>query len=366
MNLMNFLSLSFYLLSFILFLQILNFQTMILVSGGTGMLGTHLLFDLIKKGKKVRAMKRASSYMDTVKKIFSYYDPHPESIFNKIEWVDADILDIESVNAAMKGVEEVYHVAAVVSFRPSDKIKMIKNNVDGTANMVNAALANKITKFCHVSSVAALGVSDDESPVNEETFRKPDSNYSGYSISKYQSEMEVWRGIAEGLNAVIVNPSIILGPGYWRVGSPSLFYNIWKGLKFYTKGVTGYVDVWDVVKIMESLMESSVNNERYVVSAENLSFKELFDLIADSINKARPNIFARPFMINIFWRLEFLRSKFTGSFPIITKEMVSNANSITNYSSLKIVELLNFRFRTINQSVKDVAAIFNNDFNAGK
>lgn len=339
---------------------------MILVSGGTGMLGTHLLFNLIKKGEKVRAMKRASSYLDTVKKIFSYYHPDPESIFNKIEWVDADILDVESVNAAMIDVNQVYHVAAIVSFRPSDKIKMIKNNVDGTANMVNAALENNIAKFCHVSSVAALGVSHDESLVNEETFRKPDFDYSGYSISKYLSEMEVWRGIAEGLNAVIVNPSIILGPGYWKTGSPSLFYNVWKGLKFYTKGVTGYVDVWDVVKIMESLMESSVNNERFVISAENLSFKELFDIIANSVNKPRPNISVNSFMLKIAWRLEYLRSEITGFTPIITKDMVNSANSISNYSNKKISDLLDFKFRTINETVKDIATIFNSDFNTEK
>jgi len=341
----------------------LNLQIMILVSGGTGMLGTHLLFELVNSGEKVRAMKRKSSYMDTVKKIFAYYHSNSESLYNKIEWVDADILDIESVNAAMKDVDEVYHVAAIVSFRSSDKIKMIKNNVDGTANMVNAALENNITKFCHVSSIAALGVSDDGKPVDEETFRKPDSEYSGYSISKYLSEMEVWRGIAEGLNAVIVNPSIILGPGYWKVGSPSLFYSVWKGLKFYAKGVTGYVDVWDVVKIMIHLMKSPVNNERYVVSAENLSIKDLFGLIADSINKPRPNIFARPFMISIFARLEYLRSKLTGSFPIITKEMVSSANSLSYYSNKKISDLLEFEFKPIEKSVKEVAKLFMKDFN---
>jgi len=338
-------------------------QIMILVSGGTGMLGTHLLLELVKKGEKVRAMKRASSYMDTVKKIFAYYNADPESIYKQIEWVDADILDIESVRVAMEGIDKVYHAAAIVSFRPSDKIKMIKNNVDGTANMVNAALANNITKFCHVSSIAALGVSDDESLADEETFRKPDSNYSGYSISKYLSELEVWRGISEGLNAVIVNPSIILGPGFWKTGSPSLFYNVWKGLKFYTKGVTGYVDVWDVVKTMYELMESTVNNERFIISAENVSFKEFFGLIADSLNKPRPEIFARPFMLNLAWRIEYLRSKLTGFTPLITKDTISAANSISNYSNKKISDLLDIKFLPVNESIKAIAKIFNDDFN---
>ncbi|OQY01305.1 MAG: hypothetical protein B6I20_07815 [Bacteroidetes bacterium 4572_117] len=335
---------------------------MILVSGGTGMLGTHLLFELVKSGEKVRALKRSSSYLDTMKKIFAYYHPEPESIFNKIDWVDADMLDIESVSRAMKGIEKVYHVAAIVSFRSSDKIKMIENNVNGTANMVNIALENKVAKFCHVSSVAALGVSEDESPVDEETFRKPDSDYSGYSISKYLSEMEVWRGISEGLNAVIVNPSIILGPGYWKTGSPSLFYNVCKGLKFYTKGVTGYVDVWDVVNIMKLLMDSPVSNERFIVSAENLTFKEIFNLLADALNKPRPNIYAKPIMLNIARYIEYLRSKITGSAPLVTKDTAKSANTISKFSNKKISDLLDYKFKSINKSTTDIAKIFINDF----
>ena len=147
---------------------------------------------------------------------------------------------------------------------------------------------------------------------------------------------------------------------------PSFFYNVWKGLKFYTKGVTGYVDVWDVVEIMIKLMESSVNNERFVISSENLSFKELFDLIADSVNKPRPDIFAHPFMLNFAWRLEYLRSKFTGFTPLITKDTASAANSISNYSNKKITDLLDFSFRPINESVMDVAKLFSSDFNTSK
>jgi len=335
---------------------------MILVSGGTGMLGAHLLFELVNNGEKVRAMKRPSSYMDTVKTIFSYYHSDPESVFDKIEWVDADILDIDSIQSVMHDIDEVYHVAAIVSFRPSDKVKMIKNNVDGTANMVNIALENKVLKFCHVSSIAALGISEENSAVDEETFRKPDENYSGYSISKYRSELEVWRGISEGLNAVIVNPSIILGPGYWKTGSPSLFYNIWKGLKFYTSGVTGYVDVHDVVEIMIRLMKSSVQNERFVVSSENLTFKDFFTTLAEALSKPKPTILIRPFMLNIAWRLEYLRSKFTGFVPLITKETALSASAISEYSNKKVCDRLDFKFKPITESVNNVAKLFVKDF----
>ncbi|MCF6240091.1 MAG: SDR family oxidoreductase, partial [Bacteroidales bacterium] len=231
---------------------------MILVSGGTGMLGAHLLSELVMLHEKVRAIKRTNSSLAQVKKIFSYRYQNFEKIFSQIEWVDADILDAESVNAAMEGVDKVYHCAAMVSFNPAKKYQMIDINVKGTANMVNSAIAVGVKMFCHVSSIAALGESENEMPVNEETFRKPNKKYSGYSISKYRSELEVWRGISEGLSAVIVNPSVILGVWDWKNGSSGIFKKVYQGLKFYTEGVTGYVDVLDVDQF-RSVVQTDTN-----------------------------------------------------------------------------------------------------------
>ncbi|MBN1250823.1 MAG: NAD-dependent epimerase/dehydratase family protein [Bacteroidales bacterium] len=333
---------------------------MILVSGGTGLLGSHLLFYLISKGEKVRALKRENSNINNVLKIFSYYSDNANELFNKIEWFDADILDSDSIIESMIGIKQVYHTAAIVSFNPNDKEKMIKTNISGTANMVNAAIANNIEKFCHVSSISALGDTDDI--ITEETFRKPGNRYSGYSISKYRSELEVWRGITEGLNAVIVNPSIILGAGNWTKGSSSIFYNLWKGMRFYSSGSTGYVDIEDVIKIMIYLMESDINNERFIVSTENLAYKDVFNKISDSLGIQKPTIYANSFVLSLAWRLNYLFSLFSGKSPKITKEIASSAQTKSVYSNEKTVNVLSYRFLPINESINKISALFKNDF----
>ena len=205
---------------------------LILVTGGTGLLGAHLLFDLCKEHKRVRAIKRNASSLNTVKQIFSYYSDKHEELFNKIEWVDCDILDITALDNVFDEVTHVYHCAAMVSFDSRDRTVLYDTNVNGTANIVNICLDKKIEKFCHVSSVAALGRSENQSSIKEDVHWKDDKYNSQYAVSKYQAEMEVWRGIEEGLHAVIVNPSVILGPGKWDEGSSGLFGKINKGFKF--------------------------------------------------------------------------------------------------------------------------------------
>ena len=334
---------------------------MILVTGGTGMLGSHLLLDLIKKGKKVRAIKRKTSKLENVLKIFSYYEKNSSELFSKIDWFDADVLDMESLVSSMEDIEFIYHTAAMVSFDPRDKYIMINNNVKGTANVVNASIEKGIKKLCHVSSISALGHTGDSNEINEETFRNPKGRYSGYSISKFRSEMEVWRGITEGLNAVIVNPSIILGPGDWKSGSPSLFTNLSKGIKFYTRGITGYVDVLDVVRAMIKLMESELSNERYIVSSENLSFEEAFSKLAVALGTEKPGIHAGSFLLGIAWRFEMLRSMITGKTPLVTKDSAFSAKQKNFFSSRKLIEALDFKFMSIDKSIERTASIYNLD-----
>ncbi len=334
---------------------------MILVTGATGMLGAHLVYDLVTKGAKVRALKRSKSNLEIVKRIFGYYHPNPEEIFEKIEWFEADLMDEESIFLSMKGIEKVYHLAATISFNPSDKRLMIRNNVKGTANVVNAALENRISKLCHVSSISALGSNDQGDEITEDTFRNPKGRYSGYSLSKFYSELEVWRGITEGLNAVIVNPSIILGPGDWNNGSPGLFSTINKGLKFYTQGITGYVDVLDVVKTMTKLMESDIINERFIVSAENLSFKDIFSKMALALGVEKPKIKATASMLAIAWRLEHFKSIITSKPVLITKDTAFSALKTNLFSSKKLIHALDFSFMPINDSITRIAEIFKKD-----
>lgn len=331
---------------------------MILVTGGTGFLGSHLLFRLTEVNKSVRALKRSKSSVDAVKKVFSYYTDNVEEFFGRIRWVEGDILDPFSLEDALDGVTAVYHAASSVSFDPSDRLSVINNNIEGTSNLVNACLRNDVGKFCHVSSVAAIGKGNEGELTGESDIWKYSKRKSGYSVGKFHSEMEVWRGINEGLNAVIVNPSVILGPGNWRSGSPSFFSRIYRGMKYYTKGVTGFVDVRDVCSCMTGLMENRVSGERFILNSENLSYREMFDLIAGALGKPGPKVHASDRMVETGWRLEWLRSKMFFSKPAFTKEMARAGRSRTFYSNQKIRETIPVTFRPVRETVEWTAGIF--------
>lgn len=317
---------------------------MILVTGGTGMLGAHLLLDLMRTNGKVRALKRTTSNLSHVRNIFSFYEPDWELLFDRIEWVDVDLLDYSSVSRAMKGVDMVFHCAATVSFHKRDRQLLLDNNICSTTNMVNAALNEGVRRFCHVSSTAAIGRSENGEPSTEKHVWAPEKKHSGYSESKFYSEMEVWRGIEEGLDAVIVNPSVILGSGNWNWGSPLYFSTIWNGLKYYTRGGTGYVDARDVSRAMIHLTDDEnwekVRKQRFIVSAENRPHRDVFNLIADNLGKKRPSVFASGLMLNIGWRMAALAAFFNKKRPVITRETASGANLFSNYSGKKSHSLL--------------------------
>ncbi|MBN2597628.1 MAG: NAD-dependent epimerase/dehydratase family protein [Marinifilaceae bacterium] len=327
---------------------------MILVTGGTGLVGSHLLFDLLSKGNKVRALKRKSSDTELVRATFSYYTQNAGKLFDTIEWFDGDMLDPFSLEDALDGIEDVYHCAALVSFRKEDRNNMQDINVEGTRNLVNACLEANIRKFCMVSSIAALGSPEEkDNTVNEKTPWSPEEKRSGYSISKFKSELEVWRGIEEGLNAVIVNPSIIIGPGQWDKGSSLLFKTVAKGLKYYTKGITGYVDVRDVSHSMIDLMESDVVNERFILNSENCTFEFIFKTIAKGLGISGPTKYASPKMTEIAWRIAYLKKIFLFTPAGFTKENARSAHNIKHYSNQKIKEALNFEFIPVEKSIED-------------
>lgn len=338
---------------------------MILVTGGTGLVGAHLLYELTSSGQKVKALRRPQSNTEWVNKIFSYYSDNNESLFAQIEWIEGDILDYLSLEDALKGITSIYHCAAIVSFHGDDHDIMLNNNVKGTGNLIDAAIHNGVKQFCHVSSIAALGKTQDGSEITEETYWTPSKRKSGYSLSKFFSEMEVWRGIEEGLDAVIVNPSIIMGPGNWDIGSPKLFQSIWKGLNYYTRGISGFVDVRDVVKAMIMLMDETrfeqVKKQRFILNAGNMSYQDFFNKIADGLNKPRPKSFASDVKLQIAWRMAKTASFFTGKRPVITREAVSGTNQNNQYSGEKITRSIGFQYRSLDTSIADIAEIFLKD-----
>lgn len=335
---------------------------MVLVTGATGLVGSHLVYELVRSGQAVRALKRPGSDFTMITKVFEL---HQEELFSKIEWVEGDILDIYSLEDAMAGVDVVYHCAALVSFLPKDRKKLMRINTEGTANVVNAALETKIGNLCHVSSIAALGRPEDQNDVIDENLVwKTSKHNSVYAISKYGAEREVWRGTAEGLDAVVVNPSIILGVAGPGMGSSRLFNTVWNGLKFYPPGKNGFVDVRDVVRAMILLMENNIRNERFIVNAANLDYKTLFTLMAREFGKPAPSIPVSPFLSGFAWRLEKIRSALTGIKPLITRETANTAVQQFEYSNLKIRKTIDFEFIPIEETLRHYCHIFKSTRNS--
>ena len=329
---------------------------MILVTGGTGFVGSHLLYHLVKDGKRVNAIKRSSSSMMLIQKVFS--SKNAENLFENINWIEADVLDIFSLIKAFEGISEVYHAAAAVSFDPAGKKLMMQTNVEGTANVVNAALEKKLRKLCFISSIAALGRTPATKPIDEDTHFSSSVNPSTYSISKYESEREIWRGIHEGLNAVIVNPSVILGLGDWNNGSSKLFQTVYDKLMFYTTGSNGFVDVNDVAKAMVLLMESDLTNDRFIISAENLKYKQLFSMIAEALKVPPPRYKAGVLLSAAYWRALKAKALITGKQPLVTKETAHTAQQHSRYNNSKFLNQFDFSYVSIQQSIKQAAEIF--------
>jgi dihydroflavonol-4-reductase len=315
----------------------------------------------VASGKKVLALKRSGSDIDLTRKIFSFYSDNAEELFSEIEWTEGDILDIYSLYDALEGISLVYHCAALVSFDGNDKEEIVRTNVSGTENMVNAALDKAISKLCYVSSIAAIGKSENGEMITEDNFRIISKGRSVYSLSKFDAEREVWRGMAEGLNAVIVNPSVILGPGNWDSGSCKLFKTVWQGLKFYTNGVTGYVDVNDVVNAMILLMESDISGERFIVSAENMDYRTFFSLIASGLNRKAPVYKATRTISELAWRFEWIKSLVSGTKPLITKETARTANSACYFSGEKLCSAIGFQYTPIAETISNTCKHFLKD-----
>lgn len=336
---------------------------MILVTGGTGLLGSRLLFDLASRGEKVRAIKRSTSNLDLVRRVFSYYSDSPGELLFRIEWVEADILDIDSLMEAMGNVSQVYHVAGFVSFDPGQAGNLMRNNVDGTRNIVNACLAMSVKKLCYVSSTSALGSPDPDGYVREKSIYNP-KEASAYSISKYNAELEIWRGIEEGLDAVIVNPSIIIGPGFWDRGSSVLFSVVYRGMKFYTEGVTGYVSVEDVSAAMIAIMKSHYSAERFILSSENVSYREILDLIAESLRKKRPSVKADQFLTDLLLVFSDMKA-YLGGKRLITKETAASSRKRVYFSNEKFSTAFNVEFIPVRAVIQNTGRLFRKDIEEG-
>lgn len=336
---------------------------MIAVSGASGFLGSYVVCTLLEKGNSVRAFRRTTSAMDEFDGIFTYFfrqhSADEQARFrSNVEWVIADVNDVPSLEVALTGVEQVYHCAAMVSFVQKDRDEMMECNVEGTANMVNISLLKGIQKFCHVSSIAALGRVKSGDLISEDTKWSDSPNNSNYAISKHKAEMEAWRGVEEGLNVVVVNPGVILGIGDWNKGSCKLFQLVWKGMPFYTEGVNGYVDVRDVARAMVMLMEQSIFNERFVLVSENVNMHWYLDTVAGLLGKKPPFLKVNTFLSQLAWIVDGIKGKLTGKKPSLTKETARASMKKYYYSAAKIERKIGFVFTPMEQTLRETCAQF--------
>ena len=323
---------------------------MILITGITGLVGSFIARHFLASGEKVAGLKRTNSDLSLLK-----------DIENNIVWFEGDVLDIHSLDKAIEAAQYVIHAAALVSFAPKDKEKLLKVNVEGTANVVNICLKHQVQKLCFISSVAALGrkVNPESNgkqiiTINENAQWEDSPLNSNYAKSKFLGELEVWRGIAEGLNAVIVNPSIILGEADWQKSSTQLFKYVFDEKKFYTGGLINYVDVKDVANIVYQLVHSDITNERFILNAGYVSYKDFFDLVAKAFNKKSPSIKVAGLMLQLGWRLEALRTFFTQKSPLITRETALSASLHLQHQNQKIIGSLHYKFIPLEESVERI------------
>nr|WP_321221806.1 NAD-dependent epimerase/dehydratase family protein [uncultured Psychroserpens sp.] len=336
---------------------------MILVTGGTGLVGSHLLYKLVSNGATVRAIYRRPHKLEFVKKVFAYYTNDVASLYNKIEWIEANINDVPALEQAFLNITYVYHCAAFISFEPNKYHELRTVNIKGTANIVNLCISNDILKLCYVSSIATIGNEPHEDTlITEKTEWNQELDNSVYAITKYGAEMEVWRGTQEGVDAVVVNPGIILGPGFWKSGgSASLIRQIDKGIKYYPNGTSGYVDVWDVVEVMISLMTSEIKNERFILVSKNLPYKTFLNKVASALKVKPPKKEASNFLLSMAWRLDWLNHKLFGKRRKLSKQMAKSLSSKTVFDNTKIKQYLDFNFTSIDDSISKVTAYYKKD-----
>ena len=331
---------------------------MILVTGGTGLVGSHLLVRLVQENEPIRAIYRTLESIEKTKKVFSYYTNLSKGVFSNIEWVQADITEVPAMIPAFKVVKKVYHCAAVISFDPTAYRTMRKVNIHGTAIIANLAIDAKVEKLCFVSSIATIGDDPKKEFANEENDWGGNQKNNWYAITKYGAETEVWRASQEGVDVIIVNPGVILGSGFWTSGSGKMFSQIHKGFQFYSEGVTGFVGVKDVIESMVQLMESSCKNERFILVSENKSFKEVLSAIAEAFGKKKPTRCVQPWQASLFWRWEWLVSKIMARKTRMSKYTAKTLHRKTYYSSEKCKTQLKVTFETIEEVIYQVK----NDF----
>lgn len=334
---------------------------MIFVSGATGLVGSHLLFELCQTKTKIRATYRDKSRMENVKHVFRYYSDDADMFFEKIEWIPLNLFELEDVIKATKDCSQIYHCAAIVSFNPAKKEETIRLNEQMTKNMIEAALFHSIFDFCHISSIATLGRIPNNGYIDETSKYDKSESHSAYSIGKHKAELLVLDAQNRGLKPLIVKPSVIIGPGWWKEGSGKFYSVINSGLPFYTHGRTGFVDVRDVAKAMVMLMDANIRNTNFLISAQNMSYQDLFTKIALSIQKKPPRIKISAFVSKIVWPFAEFFAAITRKEPVMNRYTAKSSQSKNEFSGEKLTKTIDFKYRNMDLSISEFGNFFLKD-----
>lgn len=327
---------------------------MILVTGGTGLIGAHLLLKLSQSEEKIRAIYRNEAKRSFVKDFFSSEGNAIQ--YEKIEWIPADITDIPGLEKAFENITHVYHCAGLISFDPSEYRQLRKTNIEGTANIVNLCIANAVKKLCYLSSIATLGDKVTSDPIDETTYWNPEAENNVYAITKFGAEMEVWRGTQEGLPVIILNPGVVLGEGFKEAPSITFFKMIENGLSYYPLGSTAFVDVKNVVEALLQGMQANIVNERFIVVGANMSYKKTLHTIAEALNKKKPSRALTKWQLSLLWRLDWLLALFPWRKRKLTKNAAHSLVTETMYSNAKIQEKLHIKFIALEETIKRIVA----------
>jgi dihydroflavonol-4-reductase len=327
----------------------------IFVTGSTGFLGNYIVRKLLSDGySDIICLKRESSETALI-----------NDIAGKVQWVTGDILDIPLMDRVLSGVDCIIHAAAIVSHTASKK-KMLQTAMDGTANLVNMALSAGVKKFIHISSVSAIGRAKPVEHINEKQIFSHSKYDTTYGLAKFLAEQEVWRGHAEGLNVTILNPSMILGPGDWNKSSTQIFKRLYRGMKFYPEGITGWVDVRDVAEVTLKCLVEDFNGERFIISAENQKYKNVFERISAQLGVKAPSKLLTQNFAGILWRFEAIKSFFTGHKPAITKETVCSTSVLSTYDNSKSIKHLNIQYTPLEKTIAESCRLFLETYPNGK
>lgn len=334
---------------------------MIFVSGATGLVGSHLLFELCQTKTKIRASYRNKNRMENVKHVFRYYSEDAEALFEKIEWIPLNLFQLEEVKNATKGCSQIYHCAAIVSFNPANKKETIRLNELMTKNIIEAALFHSIFDFCHISSIATLGRMPNNGYIDETVKYDKSDSHSAYSIGKFKAEVLVLEAQKRGLKPLIVKPSVIIGPGWWKEGSGKFYSVINGGLPFYTNGQTGFVDVRDVAKAMVLLMDSNIRNTDFLISAQNMSYQDFFTKIARSLHKEPPTIKIPAFISKLIWPFAEFFAAIAGKEPVMNRYTARTSQSKYQFSGEKLKKTIDFKYRNMDLSISEFGNFFIKD-----